>query len=202
LPPAHACLPLVEGLISCGAACRCEALLTAIRGDEDEDEDEDEGDSSGARSVVVLAVKFLGDSPLIALSCSDGYIQIWSVWPILGSRRGCIFRYSNEEPRGYTYDGEEDEPYPLLHPRGTGKKPVYPSNRPVVYNKQKQVVVPEIPKEAEKREWRSRPRFDSPRRKLPIPALCLAWDPKVRPPSLARSCLLCSLLKSEAFLYM
>jgi hypothetical protein len=154
---------------------RCEALVTAVRGDEDEI-----GDSSvGGRSLVVLAVTFLGDSPLMALSCNDGYIQIWSVWPILGSRRGCIFRFSNEEPRGYTYDGEEDEPYPLLRPRGVGAKPTYPTNRPSLYDNRRQSIVPKIPKEPEKREWRKKPRFDSPRRKTAIPVTCLAWDPKV-----------------------
>lgn len=93
------------------------------------------------------------------------------------------------QPEGYTFDGEEDELYPLLHPVGTGRAPVYPSSRPATAGGKatqaaaaaKAAVPKPIPEEPREREWKMMPRLDSPRRRAPVPAPCLAWDEEEGP---------------------
>lgn len=61
---------------------------------DDEDEDEEEA------GYTVIALTFLGDRPLLAVSCSDGHIRVWTAWAMLGTRRACVLRFANQEVGG------------------------------------------------------------------------------------------------------
>jgi WD40 repeat protein len=151
---------------------------------EEQEQGQRQDDQSNHPSYSILSATFLGDSPLLAVSCSDGAVRVWTSWPLLGPKRACVLTFENAEPpHGYTFDGEEDELCPLLHRIGTGGPPRLPSRPAAVKPKRdehglpvkpKAIIIPEDP---HLRDWKVMPRLDSPRRRVAVPAPCLVWDP-------------------------
>jgi len=163
------------------SSARCDGVL-AVPSDQD---------------FYVLNMVFLDQAPLLAVSCSDGYIRIWAIWSVYGCERSCLIAFPNMDPIGYdqyTFAGEEDEQYPLFHPitrkddsddeedhRNNGASaPSFAaafamSAAGTTRNLPKIKVVPDL-LHLKNRKWVTRPGFDSPRRVMPTPAMAIIWE--------------------------
>lgn len=125
-------------------------------------------------NFFILCMIFLDDAPLLAASCSDGYIRVWSA--LVGSKCLCIMKFPNQQPEeGYSYEGEEEQEYPLLHQDAKA------AFSPRAFDDGS--TAPSFSLSAEENDpapTKSRKKGKSGIEKSarqPVPVVCMAWDP-------------------------
>lgn len=127
-------------------------------------------------NFFILCMTFLDDAPLLAASCSDGYILVWTA--IVGSKCLCIMKFPNQQPEeGYSYEGEEEQEYPLLHqdPKAAFSPRAFEDGNTEVPSS-----FSLSPQESDSASSKSRKKAKSGMEKSarqPVPVVCMAWDP-------------------------
>jgi len=124
---------------------------------------------------VVFAMVNLDHYPFVAMATSDGKISVF------GTRQAhprikqtCVLRFDNRPPVRASYTGENEQEYPLLHmPRASDSKYIIHEVGHRVSLRRRSVS--HIDEESDP-TWVTKPRFDSPRAQMAIPAHSLAWD--------------------------
>ncbi|GMH91364.1 hypothetical protein TrVE_jg9264 [Triparma verrucosa] len=125
--------------------------------------------------VTIYAMTALERYPLTAVATSDGKISVYGMvnaHPRI--KNTCILTFENTPPPSATYKGENEQEYPLLHmPRlsDMGYQPHEVSHRLSLRRRSSSHI-----DEDSDPTWVTKPRFDSPRARMALPAHSLVWD--------------------------
>ncbi|GMH66778.1 hypothetical protein TrRE_jg1548, partial [Triparma retinervis] len=124
---------------------------------------------------VVYAMVCLDHYPLVAMATSDGKISVF------GTRQAhpriketCVLKFANTPPPRATYKGENEQEYPLMHmPRASDDSYIIHEVGHRLSLRRRSTSV--IEEEGDP-TWVTKPRFDSPRGMMALPAHSLIWD--------------------------
>ncbi|GMH62614.1 hypothetical protein TL16_g03514 [Triparma laevis f. inornata] len=125
--------------------------------------------------VTIYAMTALERYPLTAVATSDGKISVYGMMnahPRI--KNTCVLSFENTPPPSATYKGENEHEYPLLHmPRlsDMGYMPHEVSHRLSLRRRSSSHI-----DEDSDPTWVTKPRFDSPRAHMALPAHSLVWD--------------------------
>jgi WD40 repeat protein len=124
---------------------------------------------------VVYAMVSLDYYPLVAMATSDGKISVFGTrqaHPRI--KQACVLKFPNTPPSNATYKGENEQEYPLLHiPRASDDDYVVHEVGHRLSLRRRSVSI--LDEEGDP-TWVTKPRFNSPRAMLALPAHSLVWD--------------------------
>ena len=125
--------------------------------------------------ITIYAMTSLERYPLTATCTSDGKISIYGMsdaHPRI--KNSCVLQFDNIPPSAATYTGENEQEYPLLHMLRTEDASYQPhevSHRLSLRRRSTSSAFEEVDP-----TWVTKPRFNSPRALMALPAHSLVWD--------------------------